>query len=97
MADGSGYETRLGCGRAIMAAGGSTQYGAQHTGRFHLKCSSAVQLSTDRTTAWTTRASNFGVVFSSGFIPTGQKFSVKVLKPAVVSSSSAYYTPPVRP
>ena len=66
----------------IMAAGGGTQ-----SGRFHLKCSSAVRLSEDRGIAWTTSNTGFGVVFSKESIPTGHKFFVKVLKPGAVSST----------
>jgi len=69
-------------GHVIMAAGGGTQ-----SGRFLLKCSSAVELSEDGTTAWTTKEHAFGMVFSKEPIPTRHKFSVKVLKPAVVSST----------
>ena len=61
----------------VMAAGGGPQ-----PGRFHLKCSSAVRLSEDGAIAWTTSANAFGMVFSKEPIPTGHKFSVKVLKPA---------------
>ena len=75
-----------------MAAVGGTQ-----SGRFHLKCSTDVRLSTDRTIAWTTRASDFGIVFSKESIPTGHKFSVKVLKPGAVSSSLYGGTVWVRP
>ena len=89
---GVGAGSRDYCGHVIMAAVGGTQ-----SGHFDFNCSSAVRLSTDRTTAWTTRVFDFGMVFSKEPIPTGQKFSVKVLKPAVVSASSAYYTTPVRP
>ena len=60
-----------------MAAGGGPQ-----SGRFHLKCSSAVRLSEDRAIAWTTSINGFGVVFSKEPIPTGHQFSVKVLKAA---------------
>ena len=61
-----------------MAAGGGPQYG-----RFHLKCSSAVHLSEDGAIAWTTSTSAFGIVFLKKPIPTGHKFSVKVVKPGV--------------
>ena len=69
-----------GCGHVIMGAEGGTQ-----SGRFLLKCSSAVELSEDGTTAWTTKEHAFGMVFSKEPIPTGHKFSVKVLKPESVS------------
>ena len=66
----------------IMAAGGGPQ-----SGRFHLKCSSAVCLSEDGAIAWMKSINGFGMVFSKEPIPKGHKFSVKVLKPAVVSST----------
>ena len=65
-----------------MAAGGAPQ----KNGRFHLKYSNQVHLNTSATTAWTKYASNFGTAFSKEPIPIGQVFSVKVLKPGVVSS-----------
>ena len=69
-------------GHVIMDAGGGTQ-----SGRFHLKCSSTVRLSDDGVIARTTSASAFGVIFSKERVPSGHQFSVKVLKPAVVSST----------
>ena len=65
-----------------MAVGEGTQ-----SGRFHLKCSSAVELSEDGTIAWTTSTNGFGVVLSKEPVSTGQKFSVKVLQPGVISVS----------
>ena len=73
-----------------MAARGGTQ-----SGLFHLK--SDVHLSTDRVTAYMT-GNGFGSAFSRDLIPKGQKFSVKVLKPEVVSADvagSRNYIPPV--
>ena len=60
-------------------------WGGTQSGRFHLKCSSAVRLSEDGAIAWTTSENAFGIVFSKEPIPTGHKFSVKVLKPEIVS------------
>ena len=63
-----------------MAARGGAQ-----PGRFHLKCSSAVHLSENGAIAWTTSENAFGMVFLKEPIPTGHKFSVKVLKPEMLT------------
>ena len=72
--------TWVGSGHVIMAAGGVAQ-----PGLFHMKCSSRIILSTYRETAWTKGPFDSGVALSKYPIPKGQKFSIAILQPGVVS------------